>query len=488
MKKPNFNAKKFFVDSFKTRSFRVGGYSVAATAIVIAIAIAVNLFAGALPAQWTQFDTTSNQMFTISQQTENILSGLETDVTIYWIVQAGYEDSTVETLLQRYQDLSDSVKVVKKDPDVYPTFLTQYSVSNVYNNSLIVESGERYRYVGYDEIYVYDYSNYYYTGSYSVSFDGESALTSAIDYCISADLPKVYALRGHGEAELSDTFATAVEKENIELEELYLLTAESVPDDADALFVYAPQSDISTDEKTKIEEYLGNGGNMILITDLPENGTLTNLEALMSRYGVSTADGIVVEGSQNYYVWGTPYYLLPDLNSHTVTTPLMENGYYVLLPVAQGLTVSDEVPNNVTVSKLLTTSTSAFSKVAGYDLTTYSKEEGDIDGPFALAVAIEETLDDGLYSNVLWVSSSMLLDDQSNEIVSGGNQDLFLNMLSYLCDSDGSSISIHAKSLDYEYLTMESSTASVLMLFMLGIIPVGYLAVGVYIWFRRKRR
>ena len=62
--------------SFQTRSFRIGGYSVAATAIVVAIAVAVNLLVGALPASMTQFDTTTNQLFTLSQQTKNMVSGL----------------------------------------------------------------------------------------------------------------------------------------------------------------------------------------------------------------------------------------------------------------------------------------------------------------------------------------------------------------------------------------------------------------------------
>ena len=487
MKMPKISMKNIGA-SFATRSFRVGGYSVAATAIVLAIAIAVNLFAGALPTGLTWFDTTSAQLFTISGQTENIVGGLETDVTIYWIVQAGQEDTTVETLLDRYQDLSSRVRVVKKDPDVYPTFLESYGISNVYNNSLIVESGERCRYVSNEDIYVYDYSNYYYDGSYTVSFDGESTLTSAIDYVISENIPKVYCLTGHGEETIPTTFSTAIEKENIEMEELALLTVEYVPEDADCLLVYGPQSDISADEKTKIEEYLGNGGNMILVTDPPQEAAFANLESLMARYGVTAAEGIVVEGNQNYYAWGTPYYLLPDLNSHTITSALIDGGYYVMLPVAQGLTVSGDVPDTVSVTELLTTSSDAFSKAAGYGLTTYEKEEEDIGGPFALAVAIEETLDDGLYSNVIWVSSTALLDEQSNEMVSGGNQDFFLNMLGYLCESEDSSISIHAKSLSYEYLTMESSTASALMIVMLGVVPIAYLAVGVYIWFRRKHR
>ena len=128
-----------------TRAVRVGGYSVAAAAIVIAIIVAANALVRALPAQWTQFDTTSSQLFSISDQTESIVGSLETPVTIHWIVQSGQEDATLETLLERYQALSENLTVEKVDPVVSPTFLEQYDVGSVYNNSLIVESEARYR-------------------------------------------------------------------------------------------------------------------------------------------------------------------------------------------------------------------------------------------------------------------------------------------------------------------------------------------------------
>lgn len=484
MKKPNFQNLK---NSFQTRSFRVGGYSVAATAIVIAIAIAVNLFANALPASVTQFDTTANQLFTISEQTEKLISGLEEEVTIYWVVRSGYEETYVGTLLDQYEALSDRIRIVKKDPDVNPTFTQNYT-SSFTENSLIVESGEKSRYVDYNDIFVLDYESYYYYGETNWSFCGESEVTSAIDYVISEDLPKVYTLTGHGESSLPTTFATAVEKENIETEDLSLLTAEYVPTDADALLIYGPQSDISSEETAKIQEYLSRGGKVILIADPPQEGALTNLESIMAHYGIVANEGIVVEGDQNYYIWGTPYYLLPEIHSHTITSPLIESGYYVLLPIAQGLNVIDTGNDLITATELLTTSDSAFSKLAGYDLQTYEKEEGDLPGPFALAVHASEELDDGIYSDVIWVSSTALLDEQTNEMVSGGNQDFFLNMLSYLCEPEDSSISIHAKSLTTEYLTMDSSTASILTVVIVGLIPGAYLAVGIYIWYRRKRR
>ena len=262
-------------------------------------------------------------------------------------------------------------------PDVFPTFTQQYTDSFT-ENSLIVEAGERYRYVDYNDIFVMDYTSYYYYGTENWSFCGESELTSAIDYVVSENLPKVYLLTGHGESSLSDSFTSAVKQQNIETAELSLLTLESVPADADCILINAPQSDISLDEQSKLREYLGNGGNLFLITDPPKNEKLSNLEALMADYGVSTVDGIVVESDQSHYVWGTPYFLLPDIASHAITTPLTDGGYRVLLPISQGLTVADDLRDTLSVTKLLTTSSSAFAKAAGYDLTTYEKEEEDV--------------------------------------------------------------------------------------------------------------
>ena len=130
----------------------------------------------------------------------------------------------------------------------------------------------------------------------------------------------------------------------------------------------------------------------------------------------------------------------------------------------------------------------ACAKAAGYDLTTYEKEEGDVNGPFALAVAISDTVDDGITSDIVWVSSAALVDDQTNTQVSGGNQDFFLNALGYLCQAEQSSLSIHAKSLSSETLTMDSAAVSALTVAVVGVIPAAVITLGIVIWIRRKRR
>lgn len=243
-----------------------GSYSLMITAIVLAILIVVNLFAGALPVSLTKLDISASQLYSITSNTKVVVNNLQQDVTIYWIVQSDQEDAVIENLLSKYDSLSNHIKVVKKNPDVFPTFAQQYTEETVYNNSLVVESGERYRYISYDDIYITDADMYSY--SYTTSFDGEGAITSAIDYVVSEDLPQLYVLEGHGEGELPATFSEQVEKENIELNTFSLLNVDEIPEDADAVLIYAPSSDISEEEANMLTIHLDNENFQCVQIDL----------------------------------------------------------------------------------------------------------------------------------------------------------------------------------------------------------------------------
>ena len=124
-----------------------GSYSLVISAVVLALLIVVNLFVSALPTNLTKYDISSTKLYSITSNTKVVVNALEEDVTIYWIVQAGQEDDVIENLLGKYESLSDHITVVKRNPDVYPTFAEQYTDEEVPNNSLVVESGDRYRYI-----------------------------------------------------------------------------------------------------------------------------------------------------------------------------------------------------------------------------------------------------------------------------------------------------------------------------------------------------
>lgn len=455
-----------------------GSYSLVLTGIVLAILIAVNVLASVLPSTWTQWDISSAKLYSITSNTKAAVNALEKDVTIYWVVQSDKEDDIIENLLAKYESLSEHIEVVKKNPDVYPTFAQQYTSETVLNNSLIVECGDSSRYISYEDIYLTeaDMASY----SYTTSFDGEGAITSAIDYVVSEDHPKLYMTEGHGEAEVSAVFAEQIEKQNIETVTFTLLNSDTIPEDADVVLIHAPTSDISKEEKDMLAEYIKNGGKLMVMAGPVEDGGLTNLYSLLGDYGVEAEEGIVAEGDRNYYAFRQPYILLPDIAEHEITNPLIEGNYYAIMPIAQGLTVTDTTGS---VTQLLTTSETAYSKAAGYAIETYEKEEGDVDGPFATAVAV----DCGSGGQMVWFASSNFLDDMYNAYSSGANLDLGMNALSFMI-GEREAVAIRSKSLNYNYLTINESAASYLKVMMIGVFPLAFLGYGVYVIVSRRRR
>ena len=454
-----------------------GSYSIIVTAIVLAILVAVNVLVNALPTATTKYDMTSTNLYSVTSSTKAVVNALEKDVDIYWIVQADQENDVIENLLGKYESLSSHITVTKKNPDVYPTFASQYTDEDVPNNSLIVVCGDKSRFISYNDIYLtdVDYSTY----SYVYSFDGEGAITSAIDYVISDELPKIYKLEGHGEEDLPTEVSNQIEKENMEVETLSLVSEGEVPDDADVLLIYAPETDISEEEAEIIENYIDNGGKVLAIAGETENGMLTNLSSVLSYYGVESTDGIVVEGDSSHYAFQQPYILLPTIESNTITDPLIESSYNVIFPIAQGLKITGSK-----ATSLLTTSDSSFSKAAGFNLTTYEKEDGDTDGSFSVAVSISADND----GQLIWFASNYFLQDTYNAYSSGANLDLVMNAFSSLI-GERDAVSIRSKSLSYNYLTIPDSTASMLKAWMIGIIPVVFVIYGIFtVIDRRKKR
>ncbi len=324
-----------------------GSYTMGISVVFIAAVVLVNLIVGELPSKYSQIDISDSGLYSIGKETEEMLHNLESDVTIYQIAQDGSEDENIKSLLKRYEDESKHIEVKQKDPVVNPGFISEYTEDNLSNNSLIVESGERSKVINYNDMYEssIDYNTYSYQ---TTGFDGEGQITSAIGYVTSEELPVLYTLEGHGEVSMDSTLKDSIEKANMEIQTLNLLTEGDVPEDADCVMINAPTSDISAEEKDALLSYLENGGKAMIFTDYTET-EMKNLEAVLENYGVQAAEGIVFEGDSQHYAMQMPYYLIPTVNSTDATYDVASGDRLILMPDAQGIQKLDEVRDTVTI-------------------------------------------------------------------------------------------------------------------------------------------
>ena len=479
------NEKKYIKKGINKKTLKNGSYSVVLSVIFVVIIVVVNLIVDAFPYTYTELDVSDQQLFSIGDQTKDFLKELDKDVTIYQIAQSGSEDEVVSKLLQKYEEASDHIKVEKKDPVVNPKFTSEYTDEEVSSNSLIVVCEDRSKVVDYNNIYEssIDYNTYSYTTS---GFDGEGQITSAISYVTSDNLPVLYTLDGHGEKSLDSTLQEDIEKANIEIKSLNLLTEESVPEDADCLMINSPSTDISEDERDAIIEYLENGGKAMIFSDYTEE-SMDNFDAVLENYGVERVDGIVIEGDAQHYAMQMPYYLLPDVSSAEAVSDFSSQGYFVLAPYAQGIRQLDNVRDTLTIESLLTTSDEAYSKT-DLNTETLEKTDEDIDGPFDIGVSITEKVDDDKTTQIVYYSTANIMDSQINQMVAGGNEQMITESLNWMCSTDeASTISIPSKSLEVSYLTVTAYDAAYWKICVMGLIPGVFLVVGFVVWLKRRK-
>lgn len=472
--------------SMNSKKIGTGVFSVGLIAIALAVSVVANLLVRELPTTVTAIDATSNQIYSITDDTKEYLKGLDADVAIFVLADEDNADATLAETLKRYEDLSSHITVTYKNPAVNPTFYQQYTDSAPGANSLIVVGEQRSRVVSYNDIYEYSYEYSSYSSSVT-GYDAEGQLTSAIQYVTldSSELPVIYEIEGHGETALSGGFKEAVEKANITLSSLTLLTEDGIPEDAQAVIINGPTSDFSEDDAKKVSEYLERGGNVLLNCSFEHQG-LTNLESILTAYGMERVPGVVMENDRSCYYQGTPYYLLPQVASTGYTTSV--TGGYIFAPYSEGISYGENT-EELTYTPLLTTSDSAVSKTDAANASTSEMEEGDVAGPFALAVAAERSVDENTTARLIVTGSTELFTDGADQVVSGNNSAMFTDLLGNMAQESELSLSvIPVKEYTLSTVTVTAAAGILLGLGFMILLPVLLLILGIVIWAMRRKR
>ena len=468
-------------NSFKSNKFKYGGYATLITAIVIAIVIVINLVVDQI--DW-KADLTQNQMFSLSDQTYKVLDSLKQDINIIGLYETGNEDRIITEIIDRYQARSKRITFKTIDPERYPQLVSKYEKdgTSLVKGSLIVESGDRYKIIS-----RYDLVNYSYTSNYQAqaqSLAVEQRLTGAILYVTAEDLPVVYLLEGHGENTIPYELSKQLEVENFQTESLNLLTQEAVPEDAHSLVVFAPERDLTKDEEEKIRNYLENQGRAIFIMKF-QNQELPNFESLLKSYGITVERSLVVEGDNSMHA-GNPLYLVPQMESHSIVSPLRSEKMYMLIRGPQSIRILDMKKRSLKIEPLLVTSENSWAKV-NMEATTLEKEEGDIEGPINIAVAITDEIykDNETKETKLVVISNADFLGSSLASQVPGNTNFFMNSLNWLQDRE-ENISIRPKSLTVPRLNINASQQLILAGEVVILIPLAILASGLFVWLRRR--
>ena len=466
-----------FTQAYQTTVFKKGALMSAVAAAAAVVFILINTAVSFLPSNITRIDVTEQQYFTLSEQTENILSELSEKVEIYHLCASGKQDDKIAELLLKYAAACSNLEVSVIDTTLYPNFYKDYSDSAPTDNSVIISSSQRSRLIDYYDIYTASDETYAYYGYYDV-FGGEGQITSAIDFVVSGNLPKIYLLEGHAENELPSELKKALSEQNFDIEPLNLKSKGNVPNDSACVMIYSPKRDLSQDEFNALRDYSESGGGLMIVLDY-HTEPLTLLESLLSDYGISAENGIVFENDADRYASNYQYFIFPTLLEHEITHPLLSSNLHPLFPIALGLNAQTE-NEAITINVLAVSGDDSYLKT-DINSTDLSQTEDDLQGPFALGISAEKDS-----QRLAVFSTSQFLDSSINKTSSGANYDLFINSVCWLCGKSDS-ISIHPKYAGTTGISSSRFSATVMFILLVIIIP-GMLLISAFIITKKRKR
>lgn len=465
----------------KNRALKKGTYSVGMIFVVLAIVVILNMIVRSLPATITKLDFSFNKLYTLTDTTIDYLKGLDKSVEIYLMAPAGQENESICNMLEKYDGWSSYVTFKVVDPNVNPNFVSQYTTEILETNSVIVVSGERSKIVKYSEFttQMFDFDLLMYVSA----FDGEGLITSAINYVVTDELPKMYVSTGHDEEYYTEDFAAMIKKANVVTEALNLLDVDEVPEDCDIFFIYSPYVDFTPEEADKLIDYLDKGGSLIFISG--DTGIdFENLGLVLEYYGLQLQRGIIRDLNSKYYMSQNVVALRPARTAHAVTNSLITKGISVYMPNSQSIVIRDDARSSLTITEILTTSDDSY--IRSSDSNVLEMQDGDIPGPLSVGTIVEETVVDG-ETKVAVYASGYMLNYTCNTIVSGANYETVLNTITWMADIEDN-ISISPKSATLTYLTVTQNDLYKWMIILVAAVPVAFAGAGFVVWFVRRRK
>lgn len=481
----------------------LGGGTAAGVLIFLAIIVAVQYIIMQHPKRW---DLTGSGKHTLAPQSKKLMETLQEKrlpvevLAFYESKDAGAKDNARD-LFDQYKDVYSDFSYSFVDPDRERNVAIQNKVETY--PTLVIKVG------GKDD---------------RISTADEENLTNGIARLLRSETKKVYLLKGHGElspeSNEPDGFSTAkaqIEKQNYKVEDLVLMQAPGVPQDAAVVIIAGPKTDPLDTEIQSLKDYMNSGGHLMVLLNPFKT---PKLAAFLQDYGFKTADDIVVDRMSR--VLGGDY-LMPVITTY-IKFPITKNFTLAsFFPETRSVIASRDYKPGIDVQELALTSQVSWtineeqlnSGNANFDektgtkgpvpvmaVSTYTppqiKTDKDKDKEvtkeeeFTKAVPEEKKLGDKdenpgkkpIKSRIVVFGSSLLAANKFFKLQ--GNPDLFMNSVSWLAE-DENLIAIRPKSTKANPIILTGSESWAVFAIPLVIVPFIWIGIGVLVYLYRRR-
>lgn len=479
----NFNILKAFS---KQRSAKYGAVSIFGAVIFTAILVIINIIS---TYHSTRIDLSEKKLYSLADQSINILKGLKKDVLITaFFKKASNEEKIMGDILGVYKDQSDKITFDFVDPDLNPIIANKYNIND--NKDLMTT--------------VFECGDKEFRINPTSSERLEEMITNAILKVSKEEKKDIYFTLDHGEYSIDDStkagfsyIKSRLENTIYNVKNLSLLREGKIPDECDVLVIPNPTKPFLPDEMALIEDYIENkNGKLIFLVDIDTDPSLTSF---LEKYGFLVNNDVIIDTSQELF-GNLTRVLVEDYHREEVITKDFRVPTVFSMARSIIFTLPFE-PYRKYVPLAKTVASNQFRKIWGetkLDSTNKVQfDQGeDFEAPLELVGIL--TYDGALKRGERQYSSQPENIDVSKIVVFGdssfisneyfnfnNNADLFNNAINYLAQ-EYDMISVSPKKTTSSTILLSDSKRSILYYFSIFIFPILIFIAGIVVWLRRR--
>ncbi len=408
-----------------------------------------------------EWDVSLNARNTLSTATIDMLKQLEgpVSVTSYATAQEDLR-KVVRDFLAPYQRLKPDITLSFVDPREQPKLAQAAGVQ--VNGEMVVQFGKR---------------------SENINMLTEQSFANLLMRLARGTERMVMSLDGHGERVIDGKanhdlglFGRQLENKGFATGPLNLSLAPEVPQDLSILIIAAPKVDLLPAEVKKIKAWIDKGGSLLWLID---QEPMRGLQPIADIFGLVLNPGTVVDPSAQLANLTPTMAVATGYGQHPIAKNFTLN---TILPFARAIAVDGS--RDWRETPLIEVAPRGWLEMSPIgDSVTFDKGR-DTQGPITVGIALERVLNDRP-QRVVIIGTGHFLANQYVGLV--GNMDLGINMVNWLA-GDENLITVQPRSTLDSSLTLSRNSMMVIVYGFLVLLPLGFLATGATIWWRRRRK
>ncbi len=469
---------------------RQGRYGANIAVMTIAFFVIVILINFLLFRSPTRIDVTATRVFSLSQQTVQVLENLDSPVRANAFFapsdsNTAFDRQQAEDLLNEFSRRSSNFTYRFIDPELNRSVAVQYDVRD------------------FPVVVFEDLETSVQQGIFNLT---EQDFVTGILVATGIQQKRVYFLTGHQEASLSRDPATGqqddegldfalqgMQRDNYEIRPLNLKQDGEVPSDAAVVIVAGPKRDLDPDEMDAVMDYLLGGGKMIMLLD-PDSPD--SYRQVLAEWGMLVGKNPVADLISNV-AGEAKSPMAQKSNAQFVTSGLtgipiadkLNVVFFLDATAVQPVVALEDLPPYVTYGSLTRTTPASWLEMHPEEVN-YDPGD-DVQGPFDVGAVIQAgatltgqpiTAQDTVAKIVVFGDSDFA---KNKFFYSSDNADLLLNSVNWLA-GDYELISIRPKLITFRELVVNQRERDFIKWSSWFVPPIIMLVLAIFVWWRRR--